>query len=186
MLQTIRLPLLTLFRGDGFVLEYEPPEHIQSPSLHLFSSPGRGDDGVLQALTQQSVSSISNDDKFSVDMQGSGDTILPPGFYSIRVRGYSAETAMLTTLVSGSVEVIDYDETDKLSCRLAELRIVNERLVGGDHYITRLSLPDGREIYRMEHQALMDMRNQLEREISEIRRALEGRPLLRSGGRVQP
>lgn len=186
MLHTIKLPLLTLFRGDGFVLEYETDE-VQAPTLYLYSAPGRGEDGELQPLTEQLQIARNDDEKFPVSMRARvGDAILPPGVYQIRVRGLSSKTAMVTTFLSGSVEVVDYDETDRLTCRLAELRIVNERLMGGDHFITRLSLPDGREIYRMDHEALMAMRNRLESEIRRIRRQLEGRSPLTSGGRFEP
>lgn len=180
----IFLPYLTLFSGDGFVLDYVD-EKLASPSLHMYSAPGRGDDGALRDLTQVSVDSLV-EKQFKVDMKGdgTGTPILVRGLYEFRVRGMDTDTGIQTTGASGVVEVVDYNLSDKLGSLLNELKMVEERLAGGDHYITRTGLPDGREFYRMNQAELHNLKNRLQNEIIQRRRRMACLPLWSRGGRV--
>lgn len=176
------VPLLTLFRGDGFVLWFRNPK-IASPSLHLYAPPALDEAGVLGAPVQVSLDAIA-DCKFKVDMRRDvgTDLILPAATYEYRVRGFNSDSTMLETAATGSVDVVDYIASDRLGQLRAELKIIDERIMGGDHFITRVGLHDGREVYRMRVDDLHRYRNQVQNEITQILKSMRGDPSWSVGG----
>ena len=171
---------LRVFKGDTILVPYSASAEV-SPVFEVYDSTGAL---ALPSTGTHAPVYDSANMRFRATMANSeGD--LPAGNYVWRVR--TLDDHVVRTERAGTVMVVDPTKISELARVEMMIDIVDDVIEGRNHLISRIRLPDGRELYRERIPHLMDFKRQLLHDREALRAQEEGRspittvPLVVSG-----